>query len=149
MRVMPRKPSMAAHVILRALVLVALFSGPGSNQSYAQTLADDIRLRLDELSKPGGNVVGGEAIAAAKFLRDFYEERSFQPAWRDNANSVALVKEIEESRNDGLSINDFHAEALGFGRMDFWPPAMTAAERDILKTSSLINLLYQLYFGKV
>jgi hypothetical protein len=92
--------------MLRVSILVALISGLNGSQFFAQqgNLADDIRLRLAELSKPGGNVIGGEVIVAAKFLRAFYQEPHFQAAWRDSANSAALVKEIEESRNDGQII---------------------------------------------
>ncbi|MGI9475610.1 MAG: L,D-transpeptidase family protein [Hyphomicrobiaceae bacterium] len=142
----------------KAMRIAALFAlsfcllvGSGTSRLHAQqgSLADQIKLRLSQFSKPGGNVIGGKAIAAAEFVSALYRERSFRAAWRDPTNFMALVREVRESRNDGLIVDDFHARALGFGRLDFWPPAMTAAERDILKTSSLINLLYQLYFGKV
>ena len=151
MQTVPRMISTAIRLPALMAVLIGLSVGFDNERLLAQqnSLADQIRLRLSELSKPGGNVIGAEAIVAVEFLRAFYRERSFRAAWRDGANFPALVREVRESRNDGLSVDDFHAQSLGLGGIDFWPPAMTEAERDILKTSALINLLYQLYFGKV
>lgn len=117
---------------------------------FAQTdLPVAIKQRIAELAEPGRNRIGRTAIVSAVFLMRFYEARAYEPAWHNPINFRDLRMQILESRNDGLNIDDFHAHALGFGGLDFWPPAMTDAERDILKSSALVNLLYQLYFGKL
>ncbi len=131
---------------MAALLCMVWFSSPSLAQDG---LPSAIQQRLVDLAKPGGNTIARDAVVAVEFLNAFYAERGYQPAWRNADNFADLRREILEARNDGLRLHDFHAHALGFGGLDFWPPAMTPAERDILKTSALVNLLYQLYFGKV
>ena len=126
-----------------------MFAGWVRSASAEADLAAEIKQRVAELAVAGRNRIGREAIVAAEFLNTFYKARGYRPAWREPANFSDLRNQILESRRDGLDIDDFHAHALGFGGLDFWPPAMTDAERDILKSSALVNLLYQLYFGKV
>ncbi|MEM7751083.1 MAG: peptidoglycan-binding protein, partial [Pseudomonadota bacterium] len=141
--------TIALHCIRRAvsaLLCIVWLSSPTVAQD---DLPSAIQQRLVGLSKPGGNTIARDAVVAVNFLSAFYEARGYQPAWRNADNFAELRREILGSRNDGLRLHDFHAHALGFGGLDFWPPAMTPAERDILKTSALVNLLYQLYFGKV
>ena len=139
-----------AHYIFRALATAIICF---AIQSSIATAQDDpqsaIKQRLAKLAQPNGNKIARDAVVAVSFIDAFYKARNYQPAWRDAGNFADLRREILEARNDGLGLHDFHAHALGFAGLDFWPPAMTPAERDILKTSALVNLLYQLYFGKV
>ncbi|MEM6499780.1 MAG: peptidoglycan-binding protein, partial [Pseudomonadota bacterium] len=132
--------------VVAALLCIVWFLSPTLAQD---DLPSAIQQRLVDLAKPGGNTIARDAVVAVEFLNAFYAARGYQPAWRNADNFADLRREILEARNDGLRLHDFHAHALGFGGLDFWPPAMTPAERDILKTSALVNLLYQLYFGKV
>ncbi len=140
--------SLANFRCVAAVIAALLLSLPLSARAQ-DDLQAAIKARLATIAEPGGNKIARDAIVAGSFLQTFYEAREYQPAWREPANFAALRREVLAARDDGLSPHDFHAHALGFGGLDFWPPAMTRAERDILKTSALINLLYQLYFGKV
>ena len=137
------------HLLRSLVVMLPVLFGLSFDVVAQDGLQAAIKLRLAAIERPGGNKIARDAIVAGSFLKAFYEARDHQPAWREPANFSELRQQILAARNDGLSLHDFHAHALGFGGLDFWPPAMTAAERDILKTSALVNLLYQLYFGKV
>lgn len=125
--------------------------GPGASRPAAaqDKPVTQIQQRIVALTLRGGGRIAGTPIEAVSFIQRLYERRGYRRAWVDPATTHQLRQAILDSRLDGLRAGDFHSHVLGFSRLDYWPAAITDAERDIMKTSALINLLYQLYFGKV
>lgn len=143
---MPASPNTVALICVLTLSIIG---GSVSTVSAQENETWNIKVRLQELAKPKANKIAGRPVVALDFITSFYKHQDYQPAWSNPANFDDVQREILEAKNDGLDVDDFHAHTLGFGGLDFWPPAMTPTDRDILQTSALINLLYQLYFGKV
>lgn len=137
------------HWIGLTLVIGSLGAGASPPVAAQDKPMTPIQQRIVALTLRGGGTIAGTPVEAVSFIQRLYERRGYRPAWVDPAANRQLRQAVLDSRHDGLRIGDFHSHVLGFSRLDYWPAAITDAERDILKTSALVNLLYQLYFGKV
>ena len=141
---------------LRCVVFL-LIIGLSSPAGVAALAGDDaveqaLRDRVEQLRGGEAMTIQGARIAANRFISAFYEQRQFQLAWTDAGNVETLAAAIVASREDGLDVQQFHAESIrrlreavaeGEGR----PGAI--AELDILLTDTLVRLGYQLFYGKV
>ncbi len=78
----------------------------------------------------------------------FYLGRAYRPAWDDPARVEAMLAAIESVRVHGLDPADFNPERLR--RAAAGATGVEAlAERDLLLTDTLVELLFQLRYGKV
>ncbi|AMN46538.1 hypothetical protein ACG33_05385 [Steroidobacter denitrificans] len=96
-------------------------------------------------------------IAWAAWIRDFYAQRAFQPAWTNPHTSFELLRSIQESELDGLDPGDYHLAPLqhlqaalsSSGAADPARIDLLRAQYDVLQTDALLRLGYHLSFGKV
>jgi murein L,D-transpeptidase YcbB/YkuD len=85
-----------------------------------------------------------------RLLAEFYAERDYTPAW-DEARAREMLVLARESRFDGLSPSDFHADAiaevLGAGALD---GVETTQRRDaeLLLSDALARYVHHFRFGK-
>ncbi len=137
---------------MRALALALLLLWTAAGPVSAETAERAIEQRLTTLADATSPSLQGQRIVSRALLAAFYAARDHRPAWTDQSHVAALHAAIEESRLDGLRPDDFHAATVRRLHQDAAFTAASAAavaERDILLTDALAQLLYQLHYGKV
>lgn len=132
--------------ILLGLPASAFASGSPSEQ-------EAVRERVEEIRLLGETRAGDEKVTSKDFLPEFYERRDFLPAWTRPELAEQLLGAIRSAEDDGLSPSSYHLEAIE--RLQAATSGGTrgsAEERanlDLLQTEALIQLAYDLHFGKV
>lgn len=108
--------------------------------------------RIERLRDIGTLEIGDAAIASARVVSDFYENRTFRRAWTDSMAVEALFRAINESRRDGLEPTDYHytslsllQEAVARNPTDL----ELRSDFDLLLTDALVRLGHHILFGKV
>ena len=103
-----------------------------------------------EATHSGGKVViDGDPLASVVVLPEFYERRSFRPAWTSPAVTDELVRAIRDSAGDGLDPADYHLAAIERLRAKTPATQETQGRLDLLLTDAAVRLAYHLRFGKV
>ncbi len=108
-------------IYLLFLLFIVLMYGcedsPGKDPSVrapaapAAPLAPLIENRISGWKSPSKVVVGEEQVYAAVLVKNFYKERSFEPAWFHDGRLMqadALVKAVQEAYGDGLTPEYYH-----------------------------------------
>jgi len=126
----------------------------GARTSVASTVVEggpeEVIAAAVETTHSGGKVViDGDTLASIVVLPEFYERRSFQPAWTSPAVTDELLRAIRESAADGLDPADYHLAAIERLRATTPATAETQARLDLLLTDAAVRLAYHLRFGKV
>ena len=108
------------------------------------------RIRYDANADVNSNANG---IMAGPLVAEFYERRSFMPAWRDDTGRIdSLVALIEDSFADGLDPADYHQHSIeGRQRQLRGGGATTPAEWaafELTLTDALISLIHHQRLGK-
>ncbi|MDF1615370.1 L,D-transpeptidase family protein [Desulfurivibrio dismutans] len=92
----------------------------------------------------------------APVLRNFYQQRSFAPAWTDTSglprNSAnQLLTAIKEADAEGLAPRDYHLEPIRVlsSLLAIHPAPGLAAELDLLLTDAFLLLGYHLLHGRI
>ena len=97
-----------AIIVLLEFSLVFLFST--ANQT--EQIDELIRRRIESAGVPPDIIVGNERILASIKLPQFYERRTFQPAWCDPQGPNRLVHDlidaIQNAVSEGLRPQDYH-----------------------------------------
>lgn len=88
------------------------------------------------------------ASAADETAALFYLGRGYRPAWHDAARVDALIAALESVRAHGLDPRDFSPERLRAAAAEPVDPA-ARVERELLLTDTLVELLFQLRYGRV
>lgn len=90
-------------------------------------------------------------VTKKRLVADFYEQRSFVPAWSDVENPAGgmLVNFIREASYHGLLPGDYHLEALNSLDDDPSLRAMHLLRRDVLMTDAFFGLAEDLRFGRL
>lgn len=117
---------------------------PTRPDSTAEPLRERIEsLRSDGLVEIEGDTVTGDAIVA------FYESRQFRPAWRDARRADAVMAAIRGMESEGLRPSDYHLRTLTELRGRKAATQSDSAWLDIMLTSAVYRLAYDLRFGRV
>ena len=112
-----------------------------------------VRERIEEIRLLGETRAGEEKVTSGAFLPEFYERRDFLPAWTRPQSVNQLLGAIRSAEADGLSPSGYHLQAIerlqaatsgGTGGS-----AEERANLDLLQTDALVQLAYDLHFGKV
>jgi murein L,D-transpeptidase YcbB/YkuD len=132
---------------LAALAFVAVLAGTAVHA--ADSSAEALRLRVEQLRAGQDVRIDGARIAARTLIPEFYERRAFRPAWDRPGRAEAMLAIVDASRDHGLDPADYHSETLR--RIASAPPAdeRAAADRELVLTDALVRLAYHLQFGKV
>lgn len=115
-------------------------------------VAAAVEAEISGLLNPDGAAIQGERIVWLERIQEFYERRSFQPAWSNAHTAQELRQALMDSYQDGLDPEDYHAPLLNALAIRLTTPAATEvlrAQYDILLTDALLRLGYHLSFGKV
>jgi len=126
----------------------------GARTSVASTVVEggpeQVIAAAVETTHSGGKVViDGDTLASIVVLPEFYERRSFRPAWTSPAVTGELVRAIRDSAGDGLDPADYHLAAIERLRAKTPAPPETQGQFDLLLTDAAVRLAYHLRFGKV
>jgi murein L,D-transpeptidase YcbB/YkuD len=91
-------------------------------------------------------------IAAGALVAEFYERRSFLPAWRDDKKIASLIAVIEDAFVDGLEPADYHLRSIEeqFTQLSAGQTTTPAewAAFELELTDALIGLVHHQRFGK-
>src|SRR5262249_50719483 len=91
-----------------------------------------------EATHSGGKVViEGDPLASVVVLPEFYERRSFRPAWTSAEVTDELVRAIRESAGEGLDPADYHLAAIERLRAKTPPTQETQGRLDLLLTDAV------------
>jgi len=132
---------------------------PWDESENAKT-ADLIKKRISEAGSPPKIRIGKEFIHDTVMLDRFYSRRGFRPAWAGAngslAQAYALVKAIEDSRNEGLTPDYYHLKniesllaGIREGAAKDGPSFETMADLDLLLTDAFLLLSCHLSAGCV
>jgi hypothetical protein len=58
---------------------------------------DELRVAVERIRYAGDVAAGDAELAAAGLVAEFYERRSFLPAWREEAKAGSLIAVIEDT----------------------------------------------------
>jgi murein L,D-transpeptidase YcbB/YkuD len=119
-----------------------------SSDADAAPTAAIIQARVDHIRNGAPVKIGDETLASMVVLPDFYERRTFRPAWSEQAARTELLAAIRASAGDGLEPRDYHLAALE-ALLQAPPGPETDADIDMLATDGILRLAYHLRFGKV
>lgn len=133
----------------RSTVIVAALGAvpaqPALAQSHAQ-IASAIRASLDAVSESTPAQVASESIVLSTTLIRAYEQSGFEPLWTDPAACADLTREVDALTGDGLNPSSYHRDALG--REAYSGDARMAADLDLLRTATLLDIIHDLARGK-
>ena len=133
--------SVAVLCVPVAALAVAAEGGLGDMGTVGANADDALRFQIEQRLRE-------RAAQADESTSLFYLGRAYRPAWDDPARVEAMLAAIESVRVHGLDPADFNPERLR--RAAAGATGVEAlAERDLLLTDTLVELLFQLRYGKV
>ena len=122
-------------------------------------LADDLkdsnalRIELEQLVNSGSLSNSDASIASVNLLLEFYEQRSYLPAWHDQRKIGELLTAIKATASDGLDPSDYHLARVEITYAELLAGRQASPEQkamqDLVLTDSLVRLGYHQLFGKV
>jgi len=122
-------------------------------------LADDLkdsnalRIELEQLVNSGSLSNSDASIASVNLLLEFYEQRSYLPAWNDQRQIGELLTAIKATASDGLDPSDYHLARVEITYAELLAGRQASPEQkamqDLVLTDSLVRLGYHQLFGKV
>ncbi|MGE5840513.1 MAG: L,D-transpeptidase family protein [Deltaproteobacteria bacterium] len=97
-------------------LLHIVLPGLAGSTPLPEQVREILRNRV-EASKGGQKITcKGELICGSNYLRRFYENRLFSPAWSDHHGPLTLtdifVRRLEDAGTDGLRGGDYHLNAI-------------------------------------
>jgi murein L,D-transpeptidase YcbB/YkuD len=142
--------------LLTGLWASGVFAAPGPAPS--SPAAGEIRMRL--LAQPRGREAlapGPELLRSPEQLRRFYQDRGFEPAWRDSGGRLKpaareLLDVVSGADAEGLNPADYHVaqmrEAVEHAPSRELPPS-AEAELDLLLSDGFLTFARHLQHGRV
>ncbi len=121
--------------------LAVAADGAADAGAVAAPVADALAAHLEQRLRE-------RASAADETAALFYLGRGYRPAWHDAARVDALIAALESVRAHGLDPRDFSPERLRAAAAEPVDPA-ARVERELLLTDTLVELLFQLRYGRV
>jgi len=132
------------------LFIVLYTTLPAKSISYgSHNYAQYLRQQLDQ-SENGELSIDKNNITMVKIISDFYQQNSYQLAWKEQNIVQYLLKVIDDSAQLGLSPDDYHAQAIKqhlTTQMD--DSIKRRVQADILMMDAFLRLVYHMRFGKV
>ena len=137
-------------LVLLLWLLPACPAGAADASTVVEGGPDQTIAAAVEATHGGGKVIiDGDPLASVVVLPEFYERRSFRPAWTSPAVTDELVRAIRDSAGDGLDPADYHLAAIERLRAKTPATPETQGQLDLLLTDAAVRLAYHLRFGKV
>ncbi|MEJ2217113.1 MAG: L,D-transpeptidase family protein [Gemmatimonadota bacterium] len=106
-------------VVILSVTVATLGPAPVARAQVAGRPVDRVREALRERLEAVGSaglVVSGDPIYSRTALPQFYERRTYVPAWSDDRGPLprvnALLESIESARREGLNPEDYHLSAI-------------------------------------
>ncbi|MGK7390407.1 MAG: L,D-transpeptidase family protein [Candidatus Cyclobacteriaceae bacterium M2_1C_046] len=131
--------------MFRILFVIILFCL--SFHSYAQ-LSEEIRIRIELIDKYPNPQIENIPIIAKNSIKEFYNNRLFEPAW-ENRNLVdELLLEISKANENGLNPDDYFFKEIQQLQRTINREG-TSPDLDILLTQSFLMYANHLVHGKV
>ena len=138
---------------LFALCLLSVLTSVCAVAADEFEVSDALLSQLEFIGEAEEPAVGNSEIVSAELLADIYSQLDFLPAWSDAERVEQWLGIIDEARDDGFDVVDFHYDAIRGIRAELLSrkaiTPMRRAEIDLIVTDSLIRLAYSEVFGKI
>ncbi len=135
------------HIL--AVVALLCATAAGAQESAYR---DELRHTVEAVRYGEQPIIAGGELAAAAYVTEFYERRSFLPAWREEGRIAALLAAIRNASAHGLTPDDYHLagiEAMGHEEFDqTQASAARWAAFEFVLTDALMGLVHDLHYGK-
>lgn len=113
---------------------------------------EELRIAAERIRYAADGDAGEAWLAAGNLVAEFYERRSFLPAWRDEEKIGSLIALIEDAFSDGLEPSDYRlgeiADRYSELRAGRGLSPMEWAAYELQLTDALISLVHHQRFGK-
>jgi len=111
-----------------------------------------LRIAVEALRYSDDATRAATGIHAARLVAEFYERRSFFPAWKDDRKIRFLISAVEDAFADGLNPADYHLadleEQYARVRAGHLPSPAEWASFELALTDALISLVHHQLYGK-
>ncbi len=138
---------MPTRLLLRCAILLLCFVSGAFAADDATT--EQIRNRIQQMRTANARTLSVGDVALAAGVAQFYEQRSFAPAWSTDAYLDQLLTALADTVNDGLDPEDYHLSQLQTQRADATASAAQRADFDLLATDAYLRALIHLFRGKI
>jgi len=129
-------------ILLIPIVLISVAMTPPGDE------ASELIRRKIENANLKGLVALEQDLTCKTTLSQFYLNRSFEPSWNVET-SKKLIAEIEASKNEGLTPNDYHLEKLKEASSQKTKTSFFEAEYDLMLSDAFLLYVNHLLSGKV
>lgn len=136
---------MAMSLVAAALVVAA---GPGVAQADGAAAAE-IQRQVEALERGEGLDAFAVRIGGSDVLEDFYRRSGFRPAWTGAVMVDDLLAAIGHAEEQGLDPERYHRGAIVQARPHAGENDESIARFDLLLTSSLVDLAWDVRYGRV
>lgn len=139
--------------LIRKLMFVMICGFQVAAFANSNDVRDYIEVFLSNAPQNTARQINGIAIASQTILPAIYQDREFNPLWRNELSILQYMDILKGIDEEGLDVSDYHFHELKSIRDRLWQlqkdrPDLRA-EYDILLTDSLLRLGYHLVAGKV
>lgn len=150
-----------ATVLFTLVISTLVFSELALSQTISSQIGEALRDRIEEAGIPSKLQVGNEVILASKTLPQFYQARTYLPAWCNDGGSLPvaddLLAALRDASLEGLTPSDYHLarieKMLGDLRSErnrrIPPDIQKYADLDLLLTDAFLTYGEHLYSGRV
>ncbi|QLC73349.1 L,D-transpeptidase family protein [Pseudomonas sp. LPB0260] len=112
----------------------------------SEPLQERIRLTLEQRAEACAPWLAASEPGVSSQLHEFYQRRAFTPLWQEPSRRAALLRELEQLRDDGLDPADYP--------LDRAAPASSSAEQhsacaELLASRSYLQALQHLSRGRL
>lgn len=115
---------------------------------YSQP-SEEIRVRIELIDRYKSLQFEGIPVITKESLKEFYNSRLFEPAWKDKAHITELLIALSKADEEGLNPSDYFYNELQALISQSYNPEQINPELDILLTQSFLMYGSHLLHGKV
>jgi len=109
---------------------------------------EHIRKRVEDLLAGNKISVQGERLHCEKIIPEFYSQRYYEPAWKNDRNKKELLRLLGQANEEGLRPDDYHYGTI-LSLSDYARGAEQVAELDMLLSDAYFLYSSHILNGKV
>ena len=133
------------------IIIIIMTILPAFQPIWADTVAEALSGRMEELSFGGHLAIDGADIGGRDVIPEIYASRNFEPLWTDADRIQELLVMLDTAPEHGLNPDDYFVSQIRslVAQLEDSDVALDRANLDILLTTALGRFVYHQLFGKV
>ena len=143
-----RRPFSIPATLLVAVAIAWCSAAASQDTGHREAL----RIAVERLRYSDDMPAVATEIAAGPLVAEYYERRTFLPAWQDDGKIASLISVIEDAFADGLEPADYHLQSIEeqYAQLSAGQTGSPAewAAFELQLTDALISLVHHQRFGK-